>query len=109
MVSWLLLGAAIVAEVVATTSLKLSEGFSRWGPSAVVVIGYGLSFVLLAKVLQRGMSLGVMYAVWSALGVALIVLVDVLWFDSSFSAVQIAGLVLIIGGVTALELGGAHA
>ena len=109
MLSWMLLGGAIVTEVVATVFLKLSDGFTRWVPSTVVVVGYLISFVLLAKLLTRDMSLGVVYAVWSAVGVALIALVDVIWFDERLSAVQIAGLFLVIAGVSALELGAAPA
>jgi small multidrug resistance pump len=107
MVSWTLLAAAIFAEVAATMSLKLSDGFTKVVPSAVVVIGYVVSFYLLAQILSRGMSLGIVYAVWSAVGVALIVLIDVLWFDERLTTVQTAGLFLVVAGVAALELGGA--
>jgi small multidrug resistance pump len=106
--TWLMLTAAILIEVAATTCLKLSDGFTRLLPSTVVVVGYLISFFLLAKILTRGMSLGVLYAVWSALGVALIVLVDVIWFGERLSATQIAGLFFVVVGVAALELGGSH-
>jgi small multidrug resistance pump len=109
LLSWLLLGAAILAEVAATLSLKLSEGFTRLVPTGFVVVGYLVSFALLAKILTRGMSLGVVYAVWSAAGVALIVFVDVLFFDERLSATQIGGLFLVVLGVAALELGGSEA
>jgi small multidrug resistance pump len=104
-----MLTAAIVTEVAATTALKLSDGFSRLWPSLFVVAGYLVSFYLLAVLLTRGMNLGVVYAIWSALGVALIVMVDVLWFDARLSGLQIAGLFLVVAGVAALELGGSHA
>ena len=107
MVSWTLLVAAILTEVAATMSLKLSDGFTKVVPSAVVIVGYLVSFYLLAQILARGMSLGIVYAVWSAVGVALIVLVDVLWFDERLTTVQTAGLFLVVAGVSALELGGA--
>ncbi len=105
MLSWILLGFAILTEVIATVSLKLSDGFTRWLPSTVVVVGYLVSFVLFAKLLTRDIGLGIVYAVWSAVGVALIALVDVIWFGERFTGVQIAGLFLIIAGVSALELG----
>ncbi len=105
MLSWILLGFAILTEVIATVSLKLSDGFTRWLPSTVVVVGYLVSFVLLAKLLTRDIGLGIVYTVWSAVGVALIALVDVIWFGERFTGVQIAGLFLIIAGVSALELG----
>jgi small multidrug resistance pump len=104
-----MLSGAIVAEVFATVALKVSDGFSRWVPSGIVVVGYLLSFYLLARILARGMNLGVVYAVWSAAGVALIVLVDVLFFDERLSAVQVGGLFLVVLGVAALELGGTTA
>lgn len=107
MLSWLLLGAAILAEVVATVSLKTSDGFSRLLPSSIVVVGYLVSFGLLAKLLTRDMSLGIVYAVWSGVGVALIALIDVVWFGERLSGIQVAGLVLVIAGVSALQLGGA--
>jgi small multidrug resistance pump len=109
MSGWLLLAGAILTEVVATISLKLSDGFSRVVPSVVVVVGYLVSFYLLARVLSVGMSLGVVYAVWSAMGVALIVLADVLWFDERLTLVQVGGLLLVVLGVLALELGAGHA
>ena len=106
MATWLLLAVAIVTEVAATVSLKLSDGFTRLAPSALVVVGYLASFVLLAQILSRGMNIGVVYAVWSALGIALIVLVDVLWFHERLSLLQVAGLVCVVAGVAALQLGG---
>jgi small multidrug resistance pump len=71
---WLLLGTAIVAEVIGTSFMKSSEGFTRLGPSLVVVLGYGLAFYLLSLTLQR-MPVGVAYAVWSGTGIALITLI----------------------------------
>jgi small multidrug resistance pump len=110
MSGWMLLTAAIITEVTATISLKLSDGFTRVFPSAVVVVGYLASFYLLARVLSGGMSLGVVYAVWSAIGVALIALIDVLWFEERLTLVQVGGLFLVVLGVAALELGrsGSH-
>lgn len=106
MVSWALLIAAILTEVAATVALKLSDGLSRLVPSSVVVGGYLLSFWFLALILARGMSLGIVYAVWSAIGVGLIVVIDVIWFDERLSSIQTAGLFAVVAGVAALELGG---
>ncbi len=108
MVSWLMLGCAILTEVVATVALKSSDGFSRLIPSGVVVVGYLVSFVLLAKLLTRDMNLGVVYAVWSAVGLSLIVLVDVVWFGERLSGLQVAGLVLVVAGISTLQLGAAR-
>jgi small multidrug resistance pump len=107
--TWLLLGIAIVTEVAATVALKLSDGFTKIAPVSVVVLGYGASFVLMSKILQRGMHLGVVYAVWSALGISLIVVIDHVWFGNQLSAVQVAGLALIVLGIVALQLGSSSA
>jgi small multidrug resistance pump len=106
---WLLLTAAILTEVAATMALKMSEGFTRLWPSMVVVIGYLVSFALLAKILTSGIPLAVVYAVWSAVGVALIALLGVLWLGEHLTWLQAAGLVMVVAGVWALEAGGAHA
>jgi len=107
MLSWALLIAAILTEVAATIALKMSDGFSRLVPSGIVVVGYLLSFWLLAVLLTRGMSIGVVYALWSAIGLSLIVIADVLWFGERLTSIQTAGLFAIVIGVAALELGGA--
>jgi small multidrug resistance pump len=106
MLSWVLLGLAILCEVAATVSLKLADGFTRLAPATIVVVGYASSFYLLSKILQRGMHLGVVYAVWSALGIAVIVIVDAIWFDNRLSLVQIGGLICVVAGIAALQLGG---
>lgn len=103
--SFLLLPLAILAEVVGTISLKLSHGFTRPVPSVVVAVGYILSFVLLAEVLKRGMSVSFAYAVWSAAGTALVATIGVLYFGEPLRALKAIGLVLVIGGVVALHLG----
>lgn len=102
---WLLLGAAILSEVTATISLRLTEGFSKLVPSIVVVVGYGLSFVLLAQVLKRGLAVGVAYGIWSAVGVSLVALIGATFLGESLSWVQIAGLGLVIVGVVAVQSG----
>ena len=107
MISWALLLAAVCAEVSATISLKLSNGFSRLVPTGVVIAGYLVSFYLLSLILTRGMKLGIVYACWSALGVAIIVLIDVVFFDERLTLVQVLGLFAVVIGVAALELGGA--
>ncbi|KAF0845167.1 DMT family transporter [Nocardia caishijiensis] len=104
----LLLALAIASEVTATVSLKLSEGFTKPVPSAVVVIGYGAAFFFLAQVLKRGMGIGVAYGIWSAVGVAAIALIGVLFLGERLTLVQVGGIGLVILGVLALELGGAH-
>ena len=105
---WLFLVGAILSEVVATTALKLSEGFSRLVPSIVVVVGYVAAFALLSQALTRGMTIGVAYGVWAAAGVAIIAIIGAVFLGESMTWVQVGGIALVIAGVLALELGGRH-
>lgn len=105
---WLWLAGAIISEVVATTSLKLSEGFTRPLPSVVVAVGYVGAFFMLSRALGQGMDLGVAYGVWAAVGIALVAVIGVVFFSESLTWVQIGGIALIISGVMALEMGGRH-
>ena len=98
---------AIICEVVGTTFLKYSDGFSRLGPSLGTVVGYGLSFVLLAQAL-RTMEVSVVYAIWSGVGTALITVIGITVLGESINLIKIAGIALIIVGVVALNLTGAH-
>lgn len=102
-----LLALAILLEVGGTVSLRLSEGFTRLVPSVLVVIGYLGAFALLARVLESGMPLGVAYGVWAAAGVALVAIIGAVFLGDGLTAVQVGGIVLVIGGVLALELGAA--
>jgi small multidrug resistance pump len=103
----LLLAFAIATEVAATVALRFTEGFTRVVPSTVVVLGYGISFWLLALVLKQ-LSLGTTYAVWSAAGTALIAAVGVFAFGEPATALKVASLGLIILGVIGLNMSGAH-
>ena len=107
MPAWLLLIGAVIMEVIGTTALKLSDGFTRLAPSIVVVIGYGLAFAALAFVLKR-IEMGVAYAVWAGLGTALIALVGVVFFGESLNPIKIASLALIIIGLIGLNIAGSH-
>jgi small multidrug resistance pump len=108
-VTWLLLGAAIALEVMATLSLRASDGFANWVWTFPIVIGYVASFVLLAMVLKRGMPVGIAYGVWSAIGVAATAALGRLLFGDPFTWVMAGGVVLITGGVFLLEFGsGGH-
>lgn len=106
--TYLLLAIAIVSETCATVSLKLSEGFTRLAPSIVVGVGYLASFVLMSIVLKRGMPVGVVYAIWSAIGVALVALIGVAFLHETLTLWQILGIGLIIAGVAVVELGAAR-
>ena len=106
---WFYLIVAVVAEVFATISLRFAEGFTRLVPSLFVVLGYGVAFFTLSQALVRGMPVGVAYGTWAALGVTLVALIGAAFLGESLTGVQIGGLVLVVGGVLALELGAAHA
>jgi small multidrug resistance pump len=103
MIRYLYLAAAIVAEVAATTALARSAGFTRLGPSVVVVIGYGAAFYLLSLVLQT-MPTGVVYGLWSGLGVVLITLVAWVWGRQPLDFAAVAGLALIAAGVIVINV-----
>ncbi len=105
MPAWLLLVAAITMEVIGTTALKLSDGFSRLVPSMVTVTGYLMAFIALGFVLKR-MEVGVAYAVWAGLGTALVALVGVFFFGETMSWVKAASLALIVIGLVGLNLAG---
>ena len=108
--AWLLLALAIVAEVVGTSALKASEGFSRLWPSVVVVAGYGVAFYCLSLAL-RHIPVGIAYAVWSGAGTVLIAAIGVLAFRQKIDAAGVFGIALIVAGVLVLNLwsrSGAH-
>ena len=100
---WVLLTIAIVAEVIATSSLKLSDGFTRLWPSVVVVEGYGVSFYFLS-VTMRSIPIGVIYAIWSGLGVVLVTLVGWLVFKQNLDLPALVGISLIIAGVVIMNV-----
>lgn len=101
--AWLTLAAAIVAEVIGTSALKASDGFTRAWPSAVVVIGYAAAFWLLSLTL-RHMPVGIAYAVWSGVGTVLITLVGVALFRQKLDIAGVIGISLIVAGVLVLNL-----
>jgi small multidrug resistance pump len=100
---WVLLAIAIVTEVIATSSLKLSDGFTRLWPSLTVVLGYGLSFYFLSLTM-RSMPIGVIYAIWSGLGVVLITLVGWLFFKQHLDLAAMIGIGLIVAGVIVMNV-----
>ncbi len=103
---YLLLSLAIVAEVIGTSALRASAGFTRLGPAVVVALGYALAFYLMSQAL-RSIPLGVTYAIWSGVGTALTALIGWVYFRDAFNWVALAGIALIIAGVAVLNLGGA--
>ncbi|MFM0247677.1 multidrug efflux SMR transporter [Paraburkholderia sediminicola] len=98
-----LLAIAIVAEVIATSAMRASEGFSRLLPATVVVIGYGIAFYCLSLTLKT-IPVGIVYAVWSGAGIVLITLVAVVLYRQVPDVPAIIGLGLIIAGVAVLNM-----
>ncbi|MGM0614339.1 multidrug efflux SMR transporter [Halomonas sp. CH40] len=94
---------AVVAEVVATSALKASDGFTRLWPSLLVVFGYGLAFYLLGLAL-RVLPVGVAYAIWAGLGIVLVTLVGMVVFGERPDLPGVLGLVLIVSGVVVLQV-----
>jgi small multidrug resistance pump len=103
----LLLTLAIAVEVAATISLRESDGFTRPIPSAIVVVGYALSFYLLSLIL-RELSVGTTYAIWAGAGTAAIAVIGIVALGEPATAVKLVSIALIIAGVIGLNLSGAH-
>ena len=97
------LAIAIVAEVVATSALKASHGFTAWQPSVVVVIGYVISFYFLSLAL-RTIPVGIAYAIWSGVGIVLISVIAWVIYRQALDAAAIVGMALIIAGVAVINL-----
>jgi small multidrug resistance pump len=100
---WLYLAIAVTAEVIATTALKLSKGFTEPIPSVFVAIGYAGSFFFLTKVLKE-LPISIAYAIWSGVGVALVSVVGWVWLGHKLDAAAIIGISLIIAGVVVINL-----
>ena len=100
----LLLGSAIVAEIIATSALKASYGFSKLWPSVLTVLAYGIAFYLLSQTLKR-MEIGVVYAIWSGAGTAAMALVGYWLFNESLDTLKLVSIGLIVVGVVGLNAG----
>ncbi|NKC50440.1 QacE family quaternary ammonium compound efflux SMR transporter [Ochrobactrum cytisi] len=98
-----ILAIAIVSEVIGTLSLKASEGFTRLGPSLIVVVAYGPAFYFLSMTL-KSIPVGIAYAVWSGIGVTLVALIGWLVFGQKLDLAAVLGMGLIIAGVIVLNL-----
>jgi small multidrug resistance pump len=108
--SYLYLAIAILAEVIGTSALKATHGFTRFWPSVVVVLGYGIAFYFLSLAL-RTIPVGVAYAVWSGVGVALITLIGWVVFHQKLDPPALIGIGLIVAGVIVIQFfsGSVHA
>lgn len=99
---WFYLSVAIVAEVIGTSFLKSSEGFTRLAPSSVVIGAYIVAFYFLSLSLKT-LPVGVAYAVWAGAGTALIALAGFAFFGQALDAPAIVGITLIVAGVVVIN------
>lgn len=107
---YLFLAAAILSEVIGTTALPASNGFTRPLPSVLVVLGYGAAFYFLSHVVKT-LPVGVVYAIWSGMGIVLITLLGRLVYGQKIDVAAALGMALIIVGVAVIQLyskAGAH-
>lgn len=94
---------AVLSEVIATTSLKFSDGFTKLLPSLIVVVGYGLSFYLLSINLKV-MPIGIAYALWSGIGITLTVIAGKIIWDETLDWAHIIGIGLILLGILVINM-----
>jgi small multidrug resistance pump len=106
---YIYLALAVIAEVIATSFLKLTSGEKAvWWAYPIVAVGYTGAFVMLWLSLQRDVPLGIAYALWAGIGVVLVAIISWVVFGESLTWMQVAGMLLVVVGVTLLELGGKH-
>jgi small multidrug resistance pump len=104
---WWALVAAILIEVIATLSLRASDGFRKKAWIVPVTLGYLASFYLLWLSLSLGMPVGIAYGVWTACGVALVALIARVLFAEPLTWLMVLGIALIVAGVLTIEMAGA--
>ena len=101
--TYILLATAILAEVIATSALPKTNGFTQLWPSVLAIAGYGLAFFLLALVM-RTVPVGIVYAVWSGAGIVLVAIAGWLIFGQKLDLPALVGLAMIIAGVLIINL-----
>jgi small multidrug resistance pump len=94
---------AIACEVVATTAMKSAEGFSKIGPSIIVIIGYGIAFYALSLIL-KSVPIGIAYAIWSGLGIVLVTVVSIYLYKQIPDLGSIIGIGFIMTGVIIINV-----
>ena len=105
---WVYLSIAIAFEVAAATTMKMSDGLTRFWPSVLMLVFYLMCFLAMIKSLEY-LQVGVMYAIWAGAGTAAVAIIGVMLFGDTMPAVKIAGIGLIILGVAMVNLGGTRA
>jgi small multidrug resistance pump len=100
---WIFLLIAIIAEVIATSALKSAEGFTKPGPSIIVLFGYGIAFYFLSLTLKQ-IPVGIAYAIWSGVGIILISTIGYFFYKQTLDLPAIIGILLIMAGVIVINL-----
>ncbi len=103
MQKWLFLIVAIMSEVAGTSALKSAEGFTRFWPSTIVILGYSSAFYFLSLTLES-IPVGIAYAIWSGVGTALIALVAWVFLGQKLDLPAVAGILLIVSGVLVINV-----
>ncbi|WP_170424705.1 DMT family transporter [Ruegeria arenilitoris] len=101
--AYLILLLAVIAETIGTTALQASQQFSRFWPSVLVVLGYGVAFYLLGLTLKY-MPVGIVYAIWSGLGIVLIAIIGFIVFGQRLDWPAVIGLAMILTGILIIHL-----
>lgn len=107
MTGWIFLIIAICAEIVATTAIRSSNGFTVLVPSLVTVAGYAIAFAAFAQAL-KSLELGIAYAIWAGVGTATVAVIGIVVFGEPGTLSKSLGLLMIVAGVVLLNLQGAH-
>ncbi len=105
LMKYIFLLAAILAEVIGAIATRQSNGFTKPVPTFIAVIGVVGAYYLLSLSLKNGMPIGVAYGIWAALGITILAILGIFLFKESLSFIQFGGILLIVAGVLALELG----
>jgi len=100
---WMAIALAIIAEVIATSALKASEEFTQLIPSLLVVVGYGCAFYFMTISL-RVIPLGIMYAIWSGLGIVMISIIGWVLYKQALDFAAMLGIAMIVAGVLVIHL-----
>ncbi|WP_181351108.1 multidrug efflux SMR transporter [Thalassobacillus sp. CUG 92003] len=100
---YIILAISVILEVIGTTNMKLTEGFTNLVPSIIAVVSYGSSLVLYVY-LSKLTELGIINALWSAFGTALVVVAGMMMYNEALSMVKILGILLILAGVVGLNV-----
>ena len=100
---WILLAIAIAAEIFGTTMLKQSEGFSQWLPSVLALCAFCVAFYLVSRVFQV-LPVGIVYAIWSGVGIVLTALIGWVAFDQKPDIPALIGMMMIVAGVVVINV-----